>query len=151
MLQGIRIFLAIMGGSLVLGGLGLLVVVFCGRGRFNERSAWKRALNLLEVLERPRRIERIVYRHHRLFGGITIFFVLIFLALFGTWYLRSYEISIWHTSFGAQLAIAAVWMILIFALIIGVYVLVRPSALKGIEAWANRWIEPFRVVPRIDR
>jgi hypothetical protein len=35
------------------------------------------------------------------------------------------------------------WALALFALGIGVFLLVRPSALKGLETAANRWIEPF--------
>jgi len=36
----------------------------------------------------------------------------------------------------------AMWLFAILAWVIGMIVLIRPSALKGVEAKSNRWVEP---------
>ena len=119
-------FFAIIGAASAIAGIGLLL-----------------KSSLLEVFERPRRVERFIYRHHRLFGGAIAAAALMLLVLIGVYHHRIVETSVWYLAPGVQPALIAVYGLIVFALIIGIYVGIRPSALKGVEALANRWIEPF--------
>ena len=132
-MQWASIFFAVAGVALAIAGVGLL----------QDRKLW-------EVFERQQRVERFIYRHHRLFGGIIVagaMVVLVFLVaghgLAGT--------VAWRSSSAGQMALMAVWALAAFALIIGIFIGIRPSALKGFEAIANRWIQLFPAIPLTSR
>lgn len=97
---------------------------------------------LQEVFERPRRIERFIYRHHRLCGSAIVAGALVLLALLGAGQARLLS-TVWLGGYGGRAAMLLVWALAAAVLVIGIIVLVRPSALKGIEALANRWIQLF--------
>lgn len=133
-------FFAVAGAALVMVGIGLLLVAASQAATAQEQRGLLKH-NLREVLERPWRVERFVYRHHRAFGSAIAVGALMLLALLGTYKLP--ETNAWRVPLGVQLTLISVWVLLVFALVIGIYILVRPSALKGFESLANRWIEPF--------
>lgn len=139
------LFLSVSGAILGLVGIGFLVAARRPDAE-NTPADWLLIRNLREVLRRPRAIERFVYRHHRLFGSLVTTCGLTLLLFLGTYHHR----SAWHVLPGAQLMLIAAWALLVFALIVGIYLLFRPSALKGFESVANRWVEPFTVFsPRL--
>jgi cell division protein FtsW (lipid II flippase) len=119
-------FFAIIGAASAIAGIGLLL-----------------KSSLLEVFERQRRVERFIYRHHRLFGAAIAAAALLLLVLIGMYHHRTAETSVWRFAPGVQAAMIAAYALAVFALIVGIYVGIRPSALKRVEALANRWIEPF--------
>jgi len=103
-------------------------------------------------LQRSWRIERFVYRHHRFFGACILLGAMVFLAL-----LASYHTGIFKTDLRALwgmrglplvalLLQAAAWLFALFALLVALFMLLRPSALKPLEAKANRWVDPLAVV-----
>jgi len=110
-------------------------------GALREGSRWRRWMldvDLAALLDARRAIERPLYRHHRVFGAAVIAGALAWFATL--WALRDRlpvpgEFAGTMTLAGCTLAA--------FALCIGVFLVIRPSALKGLEAAANRWIEPF--------
>lgn len=130
-------FLAIIGAASAITGVGLLLMAA------SQSLGWLLKNNLLEVFARPRRVEWFIYRHHRLFGGAIAAAALLLLVLIGVNHDRMVGTSVWRFAPGVQPALIAVYALAVFALITGIYVGIRPSALKGIEALANRWIEPF--------
>ena len=131
------VFLAIIGAASASAGVSLLLMAA------SQSLAGLMKNNLLEVFERPRRVERFIYRHHRLFGGAIAAAALLLLVFMGVDPYRMVETNVWRFAPGAQATLIAVYGLIVFALIIGIYVGIRPSALKGVEALANRWIEPF--------
>lgn len=100
---------------------------------------------LWEVLERPWGVERFIYRRHRLFGGAIVVGVLVFLAVLGVAPTRLFNTVLLGGS-GGKLAVLLVWTLAIAVLVIGIIVLLRPSALKSVEGRANRWIQLFPTV-----
>lgn len=128
-----------------LAGTGVVLVI-TGIGLIFSAAGWSPNCKPCQVLEHPRRVEWFIYRHHRLFGGAITAGALLLIMLLGIYRTRMVETSLWRSSVGAQLALIAIWVLAAFALIIGAYILIRPSALKGFEAMANRWIEPFPTV-----
>lgn len=141
-LQWASLFFALSGGVLLVAGFGLLVVALrppdkpetrCG-GLLNDR--------LREVLERPRGVERFIYRHHRSFGVAIIVGAMTFLIIVQPWLLG----AVLPGGSRAQGAMILVWALLAAVLVIGIIVLFRPSSLKGVEALANRWIQLFPTV-----
>lgn len=110
-------------------------------GRLSLRRATR-------VLDAPRNIDHIFYRYHRAYGAVVIA-----LAIFLLYFLSFVEVGTgWSNVLGIQdeevLAMLGtwarfiLWIFAIFALMIGTIVFVRPSALKNLEQWANRWLTP---------
>lgn len=101
-------------------------------------------------LDRPRRIDSWFYRHHRVYGvavaALAVF--LLYFLVFG----RAAEG--WLAGFSpgervvaqmlAEAATLVLWIMAVFALMIGTVVFVRPSALKALEQRANRWVTARR-------
>lgn len=124
------------------------------RGVSDRRVSFRRATRPLDI---PRNIDPWFYRHHRIYGLVVVVlsaFLLYFLA-FG------YETPAWVAVFpaeyreialmGAEVARFLLWVVAVLGVITGTTVFVRPSALKGVEAWANRWITPRRLTRGLDR
>lgn len=124
------------------------------------RAVTDRRINTEHVagaLDRPRDADRWFYRYHRTYGVVVIalaIFLLYFLA-FG------YHSPAWVSAFGAdqrefaamviEVARIVLWLTSIAAIIIGTVVFVRPSALKNVEGWANRWLSPRGITRDLDR
>ncbi len=130
----------------VAAGVALLIVA----GRTPRERTWLRRwlleIDLLALLDRRRSIERPLYRHHYAFGAAVIVGAVASLATL--WELHNDPLVTGVLpgvlgAWGAGAAILVSWALAAFALGIGVLLLVRPSALKGFETAANRWIELF--------
>ncbi len=118
---------------------------------------WYSTQRALHPLERPIAVERPLYRHHRLLGAL-----LTAGSLYATWRLATaYDearlVAALRPELPAPLAGALLtgWTVFLLlgnlaALAAGIAVLVRPSALKGLEAWANRWISTRRALRFLD-
>lgn len=134
-------------GALGVGvGAGLLLVTRCAPRERARLRRWLLDTDLIALADRRRMIERFLYRHHRAFGAAVVVGAA---ASLGTlWQLRDYSPvrRLLHGVLGAPgltLVILASWALLVFALCIGTFLVLRPSALKRFETMANRWIEPF--------
>ena len=122
-------------------GIAAGCLLLLAPGALREGSRWRRWLlevDLASLLDARRTIERPLYRHHRVFGAVVIAGALAWLVPF--WMLRDRLPAVGDF---AAIAILAGCVLVTFALGIGFFLVVRPSALKGLEAAANRWIEPF--------
>jgi hypothetical protein len=130
----------------IFAGAGLLIA----GGRTLREGTWLRRwlleIDLIALLDRRRSIERPLYRHHRAFGAVVLAGAIASLATL--WELHDYPLltgvlpamlGIW----GVEAVILTSWAFAVFALCIGGFLLARPSALKGFETAANRWIESF--------
>lgn len=100
--------------------------------------------NLVAVLETPRKIERNIYHHHRLVGALEVSAaVYILVAL---WFGKAS--SALQILTGSVPALVGDWLMdsLVFVLtvcglfagVIGIFLVVRPSRLKGFESWMNQ-------------
>ena len=124
------------------------------RRRAERRYSLRRATRALDV---PRNADRWFYRHHRVYGAVVVV-----LAAFLLWFLAlGPESADWRRLFApryrelaglfADSARFLLWLVAVFAVVIGTVVFVRPSALKALEARANRWITARRVTRGLDR
>jgi hypothetical protein len=146
-------------GSVVAFLVGLCVIVSPGlvirAGRVVNR--WVSTDEAFASLDAPRHTERYFYRHHRLFGGLLV------LAAIYVLYSFTFEFDpallarrvVLFGSLGASESIylALVRINLLFgavALLLGAIIFVRPSLLKGLETWANRWFAPDRTLRTLD-
>lgn len=137
------LLLASSGVAAVVAGIGFLLAT--SRQPDKPDTLRGRPLNsrLQEVLERPRLVERFIYRHHRLFGSAIVAGALALLTVLGAGQARLFG-AVWlGGSSGGRAAVLLVWALVVAVLVIGIVVLIRPSALKGVEALANRWIQLF--------
>ena len=139
----ISVVFILAGTALIIAGMWVLLAAARPAGTPDTRRARQLILKLVEMIKRPRRVERFIYRHHRWFGGAIVAGGLMLLWLFGTYSGRMVETSAWSSWLSVRLALMAVWALVVFALLIGVCISIRPSALKKFEAVANHWIEPF--------
>lgn len=90
----------------------------------------------LRWLDRQWRIERGIYRHHRLAGLLVIAAALLF--FFKTW-----PVGLLAPPQITEGWLLAWWLLAIgnlFNLLVGVVLLLRPSHLRPLEAASNRWI-----------
>lgn len=87
--------------------------------------------------DRTRRIERFVYRHHRVFGTAIVLGALLYL-----WRIASIGLlwpSAGHSAWLSGLPALTVLHLLVLPF--GVVMLIRPSLLKRVEQVSNRWVD----------
>ena len=106
-------------------------------------------------LNQPHFIEKLVYRHHRKSGLALIAAAVVWLWLLSplaawrqfwalTW---QYLKQLMNSDYLPVLAVA--WLALT-VLVIGVLLLVRPSLLRPLENWSNRWVTVFEKVNTVN-
>jgi hypothetical protein len=142
--QTLAAICGIAGALALAAGAGLLMVA----GRTLRERTWLRRwlleIDLIALLDRRRSIERPLYRHHYAFGAVVI--VGAVASLVTLWEFRDHPLVTGVLpgilgAWGGSAVILTSWALAVFALGIGVFLLIRPSALKGFETAANRWIE----------
>lgn len=144
--QTLAAICGIAGALGVAAGAGLLIVP---ERALRERTAlrrWLFEIDLISLLDRRRSIERPLYRHHYAFGAAVIVGAVVSLVML--WDLRDQPVVTGVLrgilgAWGVGAVILTSWGLAVFVLGIGVFLLFRPSALKGIETASNRWIESF--------
>ena len=155
-----QLLLTALGILLVFGfAVGLAVALWPAllprlRSQTDRHISMRRATRPLDV---PHNIDRWFYRHHRLYGSCVVILsiaLLSFLAFGARPEVLLHALPAADRGVGAILidtARVVLWGLGVFALIIGVVVFVRPSALKTFETWANRWVTPRRALKGLDR
>lgn len=122
-------------------------------------SQWYSLRKVTKPLMVPRASERFFYRHHRplglaiVLGSVYVLYTLVF------HYQRNKIIATFFASSGRHAT--ADWLVpaaalslglaAIFTLVIGGFLVIRPSLLKGFEAWANKWVSARRKLKFLDR
>lgn len=118
---------------------------------------WISTEKYFDAINRPRYQEGVIYRHHRLVGGVII------LGALYTLYMLLYEVDIkqsisvlpivinsyWSEWFYNTTYITLMWANAL-ASIIGIVVFLRPSMLKRLEKILNVWIVPERKLKKLD-
>ena len=145
--QSLFIFLLI--GSLVALAAGILLLADSARAfRISERlNRWVSTRTAMRALEEHRSISRPLYRMHRLVGLLICAGALYALIVIGSPY---GQVAIAKSLSGLGPVRFAAWisdslriallMGNLGAFIFGLVFIVRPSALKGLEQWADRRI-----------
>ena len=105
-------------------------------------SRWVSTIKIEQQFDRPRWIERIFYRHHRLVGALILIGAIGVLYTFLIRYnVRRISAAIAPGNWGLwDLVIATLLVGSVVAGLVGIIVLVRPSLLRELEKMANRWI-----------
>ena len=126
----VLVLVLVLAVALLAGSLALLL----GRPREDELRGGG-LIAALRVLDRQWQVERLIYRHHRLFGVIVLL-----TGTFCLWQLgRADLIALLD---GSSTASALLWILLLgqgFNLVVGLVILLRPSLLKPVESLSNRW------------
>lgn len=138
-------------------GAGLVLIpdkVLALAGSLNR---WISTKPFFDQINRPRYQERAFYRHHRLFGALIVVLSLISLYMLDLYIaprdLVAQLIRLAETEFGKWLLVSLYYLLLIclvLALIIGIIVFIRPSLLKSLETWGNRWVDIDRTLEQLD-
>src|SRR5258706_11575708 len=120
-------------------------------------NRWVSTRAALRPLEEQRSISRPLYRMHRLVGALICAGALYALIVLGTPY---GEMAITKTLSGigpqrfASFVSESLRIVLLVgnfaALVFGLVFIVRPSALKGVEAWADRQISGRRATKPLE-
>jgi len=148
-MQWLNIILAISGAFGVAAGAGLLLMPLRIPEGQSQLRQWLLVRDLVALLNRYRRIEPFLYRRHHIFGVAVIAGASILLAFLGKLHMHLFATGASVPLPGIRLAMLAAWVLAILTLAIGIIIVIRPSALKGIEALSNRWIEPFPASARM--
>jgi hypothetical protein len=137
---------------------GLLMVLLPGRMLvLNQKlDIWIDTSRWFRLLDEPHRVERGFYRHHVITGVLIIAGALYSLRYL--WVLRQNELLLLVPEFSgpemAEWVHAGLSLFLIagngIALLAGIIVLFRPSLLKGVEVWANTWVDSEKVMRKLD-
>jgi hypothetical protein len=119
------------------------------KATWNMRRRLQRVLlemDVTKVIDRQFTIERRIYRHHRLFGAFVITGAFSGLALlFALGSAQPVIVSAFAAlgTTGVSVLVASGAVTVLLVLLAGVTLILRPSALKGIEGRANRWFDPL--------
>lgn len=110
------------------------------------------------LLDAPRASEPFVYRHHRAVGVALALASAYLLKQLFTVVTPGAAAALWGGMLPPALAEAVMqafhWVFVIggvAGLVLGVVIFVRPSALKPLERWSNRWLATDRAAAALDR
>lgn len=139
-------WIALLGGALgIVVGL-LLIFNSALLFRFGERvNVWISTRQVMRPLEEPITVERAVYRYHRIFGVLILAGALYTLYVLVLRFEGPELISMLSRLLRLRIAIWVGESVRIFFIVVNVAaalialaMIVRPSALKRVEEWANR-------------
>lgn len=138
------VLLAVCAAAFVLG-IALLIKPHSLLRGGQRIKRWFAAQGPVSRLQAPIKIERYVYRRHRFFGALILSGALFTLYSLIYRYNEAATISAYAAYFNrtvvewvAESATAFLAITGVCAALIGAVMLIRPSLLKSIEAWANR-------------
>lgn len=158
LVQSFSTLLALIGTLAVIFGGTLLVAPDAAREATRTLDRWLPTEGIARWLSVPHMLDRLIYRYHRIFGGILV------IGSIYTLYIQAFRFRTEEAvALAAQavpdtlakpLATAAALFLFfgnLLAFAIGVLVFLRPSLLKGMEGWANRWITLGHLARFLDR
>ena len=155
--RALAIFLLI--GAL-LGVVLALLLIF--KPQFLERlnrvaNRWVSTRHINRWLDRSVRIEHWFYQHHRAAGVVIVLGASYILIYFGFLFDKAYTLQRWSGKILAKLLDglldAMVLGLLVgsaVALMVGLFLWLRPSLLRGMEEVANQWVSSRRVTKMLD-
>ncbi len=120
-------------------------------------NRWISARWLLRFLDQSISIEHWFYRHHRSFGVSAILGAAYILCYFGLLFDKQFTLQRLSIHLPPQFLEGMLDALVLFcmtgavvALLVGLFLLLRPSMLRGIEEDANRWISLRRATKVLD-
>lgn len=149
--------LFIFGVMLVPLGLFFLLVPEKALSITAKLNRWISTEHIFDALNQPRFQERLIYRHHRLFGVLVLVFtaISIYMMVFYTdqEILLQNILLLVDSSFGKWLLESLFYIIVIaniLAFFIGAVIFIRPSLLKKLESKANQWVDTDKNLKFLD-
>lgn len=127
-------------------GLALLLLPAPFQAAAERLDRWHSSTAVFEILDRPRYIERRIYRHHRLAGTAIVLGASYTLVRLAGLHIRAATTLLpeaWDSVLRDVLVESAWTAVMISnmaAVILGLIVYFRPSLLKQTEHTANRWL-----------
>ena len=155
--RALAIFLLI--GAL-LGVVLALLLIF--KPQFLERlnrvaNRWVSTRHINRWLDRSVRIEHWFYQHHRAAGVVIVLGASYILIYFGFLFDKAYTLQRWSGKFPAKLLDGLLDALVLgslvggaVALMVGLFLWLRPSLLRGMEEVANQWVSSRRVTKMLD-
>ncbi|MBI1732544.1 MAG: hypothetical protein HYR49_07215 [Gammaproteobacteria bacterium] len=147
-----------------LGAICLVIglLLFVAPQRFLESTArlnrWISTEAAFESLDRSRPADRYFYRLHLWVGTVLVLGSLYIIYTFWAWYDRALVLPklpvIYNPAASAWIYDSLVVFLRgagVVGLVSGIVVLVRPSLLKSVEAWGNRWVATERWTRPLDQ
>lgn len=155
--QGLAIFLLF---CTPLGvAVSLLLIV---KPRIVERLSsvanyWISARHLSRFLDRSISAEHWFYRHHRAFGGVVMLGSFYVFVYFGILFDKAYALQHLNWKIPASLIDGLLDALVlssltgaVVAFMVGLFLWLRPSLLRGIEAEANQWVSSRQAIKMIE-
>lgn len=142
-------------GLLGLGlGTGLLLFPNGIQNLGQRMNRWKSTRRATRRLELPHPTEPFVYRHHRLFGAVLVLGGIYAVLRIG-WWITAGQGGRFATAapYEEILLDASLFFLLagnLAATLIGAFVFIRPSRLKGVEDVANQWVSTRRAMRHLE-
>lgn len=138
-------------------GLALIIAPNKVMALGSSANRWVSTNSFFNSLDTPRNHERFYYKQHRLFGGIITLlsavsiYILVFYAGLDATTMALEKLAV--TVFGKWLLQTGYYILVglcVLTLIAGIVIFVRPSLLKSIEAWGNRWVDTQTALRHFD-
>jgi hypothetical protein len=155
--RALAIFLLI--GAL-LGVVLALLLIFKPRflGRLNRvANRWVSTRHINRWLDRSVRIEHWFYQHHRAAGVVIVLGASYILIYFVILFDKAYTLQRWSGMLPAKLLGGLLDALVLgslvggaAALMVGLFLWLRPSLLRGMEEGANQWVSSRRVTKMLD-
>jgi len=136
------------------GAVLALLLIF--KPRFVERlnlvaNRWVSTRHIFRWLDRSISIERWFHQHHRATGIVTVLGASYMLIYFGFLFDKAYTLQRWSGRFPAKLLDGLLDALVLasliggaVALLVGLFLWLRPSLLRGTEEEANQWVSSRR-------
>lgn len=120
-------------------------------------SRWISTRRMVHFLDRSVRIERWVYRHHRLSGVLIVLGASYIIVYFGLLFDKAAALQRLSAHAPARLMDVLLDTLSLFlllgaavALVVGFVTCLRPSLLRGVEEFSNQWISLRRTTRALD-
>ena len=143
--------------SLVIG-LCLLLLPQTFIRATNRLNRWISTDAVFDSLDRPRPADRYLYRNHVVLGLLVTAGAFYILFMFFVWYDRAVIMPrlpvIYNPAASAWVYDSLVLLLRgvgVVGVVAGIVIAVRPSRLKQLEGWANRWVATDRWFKSLDR
>ncbi len=146
------------GVMLVPLGLMLLLVPAKAMKLADYLNRWVSTQAFFDSVNQPRYQEKFFYRYHHYFGAVIVFLALfsIYMLVFyaGMQTTAGYFLKLAESEFEQWLFVNLYYLLilmLLLALLVGLAIYFRPSALKKLEVWSNRWVKTEEKLSSLDK
>jgi hypothetical protein len=149
--------LFILGVLLIPLGLSFLLIPDKTLQLSEKLNRWISTEHIFDAINKPRYQERLVYRHHHIFGilvmGLTALCLYMLLFYTDRTLLLQNLLLLADTAFGQWLLESLFYIFIgtnILAFIIGLIIFIRPSMLKTLEYKTNHWVDADKKLEILD-